>query len=303
VQKNGRFVVLFLLIFAVALAFACTAETPPPSPNDPPPPPRPGDVPPPPGDGAPRVMVGGAGSVPGEPPPGGGAFAPGIGSFLRPVPGSLFQLAPEEIAAKTAETKTAVEKIKAKGEKLSDYFPKMLELAKLAEFKLTDAVADLGAGTGLFGIALLEHDVPFGKLYEVDIDQPSLKMGEQMREWLELPGREKIVAVTSTEADVKLAANSIDVGVMIHSPFYRGKDDPSGKLVFDPVSLHCIKTFYDAIKPGGRVVIIERAGGDDNVDIKPKAYTTPFEKAGFRVESKRHFMFFAMQNYHIVFVK
>ena len=125
----------------------------------------------------------------------------------------------------------------------------------VAEMKLkpTDVVADVGAGTGYFTFRLAPL-VPQGKVYAVDIQPEMLAVIEKRKQELKAAN---VIAVRSTETDMKLPANSIDVVLMV---------DVYHEFAYPREMMESI---VRALKPSGRVVQIEYRGEDPRVLIKP----------------------------------
>lgn len=121
------------------------------------------------------------------------------------------------------------------------------------KLKATDTVADVGAGTGYFTFRLAPL-VPQGKVYAVDIQPEMLSVIEKRKQELKVAN---VVAVRSTETDVKLPANSIDVVLMV---------DVYHEFAYPREMMESI---VRALKPGGRVIQIEYRGEDPRVPIKP----------------------------------
>lgn len=119
--------------------------------------------------------------------------------------------------------------------------------------KPTDAVADVGAGTGYFTFRL-HRQVPQGKVYAVDIQPEMLSIIEKRKQELKA---ENVVAVRSAETDVKLPANSVDVVLMV---------DVYHEFAYPREMMESV---VKALKPGGRFVQIEYRGEDPAVPIKP----------------------------------
>src|SRR5262244_4013031 len=75
------------------------------------------------------------------------------------------------------------------------------------KLKSTDVVADVGAGTGYFTFRFAPR-VKEGKVYAVDLQPEMLDIIERRKKELKA---ENVIALRSTETDVKLPADSIDV--------------------------------------------------------------------------------------------
>ncbi|GAB3948912.1 class I SAM-dependent methyltransferase [Spirosoma harenae] len=125
-------------------------------------------------------------------------------------------------------------------------------LLKALSLKSSDVVADIGAGTGFFTF-LMSSQLPKGKVIAVDI-QP------EMIEYLNQGKRKhkafNVEPVLGTESDPKLAAGSIDMAILI---------DAYHEFSYPREMINHIAT---ALKPGGRIVLVEYRAEDPNVPIK-----------------------------------
>jgi len=118
--------------------------------------------------------------------------------------------------------------------------------------KPTDVVADIGAGTGFFTF-LMATEVAKGKVLAVDI-QP------EMIEYLnEGKAKRKIINVTpvlGTESDPKLPANTVDLAILVDA--YHEFSYPREMM----------SRIASALRPGGRVALVEYRAEDPSVPIK-----------------------------------
>ena len=105
------------------------------------------------------------------------------------------------------------------------------------------AVADIGAGTGLFTWMFAEEVGPKGTVYAVEIAPAFLKsIGEHARQC----GLEKVVkTVRSTQEATNLAPGSIDVAFVCAT--YHHFEHPEKVLA----------SIHQALRPGGRLVVID----------------------------------------------
>jgi SAM-dependent methyltransferase len=149
-------------------------------------------------------------------------------------------------------------------------------------------LADIGAGSGYYSFRISEK-VPQGKVVAVDIQAEMLEF---------LRTRAAQLGVTNVEPhlgaidDVKLPPASLDAALMVDA--YHEFSHPREMLA----SLH------RALKPGGRIFLLEFRGEDPAVPIKPLHKMTEvqarkeLEGAGFRFVSNlrplpwQHFMIF-----------
>ncbi|MEP6717381.1 MAG: methyltransferase domain-containing protein [Terriglobia bacterium] len=135
--------------------------------------------------------------------------------------------------------------------------------------------ADIGAGVGYFTWRLAERVGPQGLVYGEDI-QP------EMLELLQKNMRERHIAnvrsVLGTVDDPKLPASSVDLILLVD--VYHEFSEPEKML----------QHMREALKPNGRLVLLEYRGEDPNVPIKPehkmtlKQVRAEVEPEGYRFE-------------------
>lgn len=161
-------------------------------------------------------------------------------------------------------------------------------LLKALDLKPTDVVADIGAGTGFFTF-LMAPNVPQGRVLAVDI-QP--EMIEYLNEGKTKKNLANVQPIQSTESDPKLPANSINLAIMIDA--YHEFSYPR----------EMIQHIADALKPGGRIALVEYRAEDPSVPIKElhkmsvAQATKEMKAAGLRLLKndgrlpQQHIMFF-----------
>ncbi|QVL48305.1 MAG: class I SAM-dependent methyltransferase [Thiocapsa sp.] len=149
-------------------------------------------------------------------------------------------------------------------------------------------VADIGAGTGYFTFRIAEA-VPTGRVYAVDV-QP--EMLEVLHKRIERRTITNVVPVLGAEDDPKLPPESLDAVLLVDA--YHEFAHP----------YEMMQGIRRALRPGGRVFLIEYRGEDPRVPIKPlhkmtqAQAITELEAVGLRwVESldilpTQHFMVF-----------
>jgi ubiquinone/menaquinone biosynthesis C-methylase UbiE len=140
------------------------------------------------------------------------------------------------------------------------------------------AVADIGAGTGLFMGLFAEAVGESGRVFAVDI---SPKFIERLRTRASQPGLESVTVVLGKERSVELGEASIDLAFVCDT--YHHFEYPRSTLA----SLH------RAIRPGGSLVIVDfkRIPGEsrdwvlEHLRAGEDVFTKEIEAAGFeRVE-------------------
>ncbi len=113
-------------------------------------------------------------------------------------------------------------------------------------------VADIGAGTGYFTFRIAPR-VPGGRVLSVDIQPEMLAIIEVRRDSLGLPN---VVSVPGTERDPNLPADSVDVALIVDS--YHEFSYPR----------EMTEQIARALRPGGRLVLVEYRGEDATLGIK-----------------------------------
>ena len=148
------------------------------------------------------------------------------------------------------------------------------------ELQPSDVVADIGAGTGYFTFRIAPQ-VPTGRVFAVDI-QP--EMLDIVRERMGEQGLDNVVPVLGTPEDPNLPPSSTDVALMVDA--YHEFSHPREMMT----------AIVEALKPGGRVVLVEYRGEDPTVPIKPLHKMTEaqarreMEAVGLRWRETRDFL-------------
>ena len=118
-----------------------------------------------------------------------------------------------------------------------------------------DVVADVGAGSGYFTWRMARLVGPQGRVYAVDIQQLMLDL---LMANLERRGVAALVRpVLGTERDPKLPEASCDLILLVD--VYHELEHP----------YEMTQAMVRALKPGGRLVLVEYRGEDPAVPIKP----------------------------------
>ena len=115
-------------------------------------------------------------------------------------------------------------------------------------------VADIGAGSGYFTF-LIAPLVPEGKVLAVDIQEEMLSI---MQAKQATNGLMNVEMILGTEQDPRLPRESVDLVLMVD--VYHEFSYPREMM----------EQIVGALKPDGRVVLVEYRGEDSNVPIKPR---------------------------------
>lgn len=155
------------------------------------------------------------------------------------------------------------------------------------------AVADIGAGTGLFTLLFAPAVRPAGRVYAVDISAPFV---EGILARAATAGLDNVTGVVNTPTDVSLPPGSIDLAFVCNT--YHHFEYPQPTLA----------SIRRALRPGGGLVIVDfrhQAGHSSawamgHVRAGEEAVIAEVEAAGFRLEGRESFL---RENYFLRFVK
>lgn len=142
-------------------------------------------------------------------------------------------------------------------------------------------VADVGAGAGYHSIRLARRVGERGTVLAADVQPQMLQL---LRENARIAGVENIKPLLVTQRDTKLPEGKVDLILMVD--VYHECSDPDVLL----------SGFLKALRPGGRLVLVEFRGEDPEVPIKPEHKMTlkqvrrELEPQGFRFQQSLEFL-------------
>jgi ubiquinone/menaquinone biosynthesis C-methylase UbiE len=116
----------------------------------------------------------------------------------------------------------------------------------------TDTVADIGAGTGYFSFRMAKL-VPKGRVLAVDIQPEMIDILNFLKKDQKITNVEPVL---STETSPNLPANTVDLALMVDA--YHEFNYPREMMT----------NIVTALKPGGRVVLVEYRGENPFIPIK-----------------------------------
>jgi predicted methyltransferase len=162
-----------------------------------------------------------------------------------------------------------------------DAFDNREKIVKACEVKPGMAIADIGAGTGLFARMFSPLVGPEGKIYAVEIAEEFVSHIEKTAKQQKL---ENIVGVVCKPDSVELPPESIDLAFICDT--YHHFEFPQKTM----------RSIHKALKPGGQVILIDfhRIQGVssdwvmNHVRAGQEVFTKEISDAGFRqVEEKK----------------
>jgi ubiquinone/menaquinone biosynthesis C-methylase UbiE len=142
-------------------------------------------------------------------------------------------------------------------------------------------VADIGAGTGYFSLRLAKRVGTNGRVLATEIQPQMLTL---LKDNMRAAGITNIELILCTPTDAKLPENTLDLALMVD--VYHELEHPE----------ETITQVRRALKPDGRLVLVEYRGEDPHVPIKPEHTTTlaqaraEIEPLGFRVKDVHEFL-------------
>ena len=143
------------------------------------------------------------------------------------------------------------------------------------DLKPTDVVADIGAGSG-YHVFKMAPIVAAGQVYAVDIQYEMLTAIKEKQQRNQMTN---VITIKGTETSVNLPDNSIDKVLMVD--VYHEFNFP----------YEVIMSIKDALKPNGKIYLIEYRMEDPRVPIKrlhkmsESQAVKEMEAAGFELET------------------
>jgi predicted methyltransferase len=143
------------------------------------------------------------------------------------------------------------------------------------------AVADVGAGVGFHSLLLAPRVEPGGVVYATDVQPQMLR---RLVERAQAAGVTNVVPVLCTQTYTGLPPSSVDLILLVD--VYHEMSDPATSLA----------GMHRALRPGGRLVLVEFRGEDVQVPIRPdhkmtvEQVTKELEPRGFRLRKTHEFL-------------
>jgi ubiquinone/menaquinone biosynthesis C-methylase UbiE len=125
---------------------------------------------------------------------------------------------------------------------------------RLLRIRKGATVADIGAGSGYIAIRMAKIVGPMGKVYASDIQPGMLTL---LQQYVAKAKLDNVVPVLGVVDDPKLPAESLDLAIMVD--VYHEFSEPQKML----------QRIREALKPDGRLVLLEYRAEDPDVPILP----------------------------------
>ncbi len=128
------------------------------------------------------------------------------------------------------------------------------ELLKALKVSEGQVICDMGCGNGFYSLRLARQVGPSGKILAVDIQPEMLRLLEARAEEA---GIDNVETLLGTPVDPELPAGEVDLILLVD--VYHEFSHPE----------HMLQAMHQALKPKGRIVLVEFRGEDPAVPIKP----------------------------------
>jgi predicted methyltransferase len=160
---------------------------------------------------------------------------------------------------------------------------RVMDILMISEGK---SVADIGAGSGWFTVRAAKRVGTSGKVYAVEINPESI---DHINKRAVSEGFKNIQTILGQTDDPTLRPNSVDA-VLILKTYHE---------FAEPVAM--MKKIMPAMKKGGLVGIIDRAGDGDDHGLDEATVISEMKLAGFIVKEKYDFVKGDNMDYFLVF--
>jgi ubiquinone/menaquinone biosynthesis C-methylase UbiE len=174
-----------------------------------------------------------------------------------------------------------------------EVFAKRKEIVAACKLKPGMAVADVGAGTGLFTRLFAAEVGPKGRVYAVDIAR---KFIEHVEKSSKEAGLNNVTGIVCTPTSSQLPPNSVDLVFLCDT--YHHFEYPQKTMA----------SIHRALRPGGQLILVDyrRIEGKTpdwlwkHLRAGQEAFTKEIEAAGFKVVDQAGFL---KENYFVRFEK
>jgi predicted methyltransferase len=231
------------------------------------------------GPGGPAAGPGGPAAGPGGPAAGPGGPAAGPGGA-----GAVASSAPAGGGQSEETLKSYLNLVRDRGQQPE-------RVMKAMGLEPGQTIADIGAGSGYFTWFFSRAVGASGTVWATDVDPNAIRFLER-RLRTEPPPFANIKVLEARTDDVMLPPASLDHAFLCEVHFFLSRE---------PATAACLRSLYKAMKPGGKVAVLEARETDVfREQVTPDRIKAPFLAAGFHVLSEPDFL---GREYFILFGK
>lgn len=216
-----------------------------------------------------------AAQTPGPPEPGGAI------EWEGPLPTSLTPF-PAITGQQLDEIKKTIEKMVAQKQPFTKHYPKLREIAKRLPITANTALAEVDSGTGLLAMALLEIGKPFAAFYALESNQVSLDLQKHLFQQAKPEHGDRVKPVKTTPIQCELAADSVDLVVIVEKPFFGAVETQQGEVQISEAVVKNFKCLHQALKDGGRFDVFDSQELIGEKEKHVQMLSAAFLKAGFK---------------------
>ncbi len=174
-----------------------------------------------------------------------------------------------------------------------EVFAKRKQIVAACKLKPDMAVADIGAGTGIFTGLFAAEVGPKGRVYAVDIAK---KFIERIEKSSQEAGLKNVTGIVCTPTTTELPPNSVDLAFICDT--YHHFEYPQKTMA----------SVHRALRPGGQLILVDYARIEGktpdwlmkHLRAGQEVFTKEIEAAGFKVVNQADFL---KQNYFVRFEK
>jgi len=152
---------------------------------------------------------------------------------------------------------------------------------KLLDVRKGQVVGDIGSGSGYFTFRLADAVGADGKIYAVDADAAAISF---LQDEIRRRGTRNIFMVMTFLHDIRLPTESLDRALMCDVHAF------GPPQAYRPTLKRFYASLYRAMKPGGRLVVVEGHESLQNVKLSAGLIAQHVTLAGFILDSSHDFL-------------
>ena len=167
-------------------------------------------------------------------------------------------------------------------------------------------LADLGCGVGTLPLALLAQDIPFKKIYALDVNKYSLEFLRYALDKGVAPRTARVFPKRSKVTDVTLQDNALDILFIVEVPAIYYSLTTTGHYAEDPEAFprmeRLFATVRRALKTDGELHFIYPTQTPTSGNLEPDALIAALDKVGFKLVQRSTLML-QVENHYFIFAQ